>query len=145
MKALAINKRAKFDYDIRDTIDAGLILSGPEVKAAKEGNVSLAGSYVKVSGKSATLIGAHIGPYKYAKQDNYEPTQTRKLLLKQSELNALVGKEKGSIIVPMEMYVANRGLIKIKIGIGFGRKKADKREYIKQRDDKRETRGVTDR
>jgi SsrA-binding protein len=145
MKALAINKRAKFDYDINDTIDAGLILSGPEVKAAKEGNVSLAGSYVKVSVKGASLIGAHIGHYKYAKQENYEPTQTRKLLLKQSELNALVGKEKGSIIVPMEMYVANRGLIKMKIGIGFGRKKADKREYIKQRDDKRETRGVTDR
>lgn len=138
MKSLAFNKRAKFDYDIKDTFDAGLVLSGPEVKAAKQGNVSLAGSYVKVSANAATLVGAHIGPYKYAVQDGYEPTQSRKILLKQSELNQLIGKEKGVTIVPVEMFVGSRGLVKLKIGIGRGRKKTDKREYIKQRDSKRE-------
>ncbi len=145
MKSLAINKRAKFDYDIKDTFDAGLVLEGHEVKSAKSGNVSLAGSYVKVNDKGVTLIGAHIGPYKYAPQENYDPTHTRQLLLKQSEINQLLGKEKGIIIVPMEMYVGSRGLVKMKIGIGHGRKKVDKREYIKTRDTKRETRKATDR
>lgn len=145
MKSIAVNKRAKFDYDIKDTFDAGLMLEGHEVKSAKTGNVSMAGSYVKVSQKSASLIGAHIGPYKYAPKENYDPTHTRKLLLNQSEINQLIGKEKGLTIVPMEMFVTNRGLIKVKLGVGRGRKKEDKREYIKTRDTKRETRNNTDR
>lgn len=145
MKSLAINKRAKFDYDIKDTFDAGLILEGHEVKSAKTGNVSLTGSYVKVGTNSASLVGAHIGGYKYAPKENYEPTQTRKLLLNKSELNQMMGKEKGVTIVPLEMYVGARGLIKLKLGVGRGRKKADKRDYIKERDTKRETRSKTDR
>lgn len=145
MKSLAFNKRAKFDYDIKDTFDAGLVLEGHEVKSAKTGNVSLAGSYVKVSPTSASLIGAHIGPYKYAPKEGYEPTQTRKLLLKQSEIDQLIGKEKGVTIVPIEMYIGNRGLVKLKLGIGRGRKKEDKREYIKKRDTDREVRRNTDR
>ena len=145
MKSLAFNKRAKFDYDIKDTFDAGLVLEGHEVKSAKSGNVSLAGSYVKISANGASLIGAHIGPYKYAPKEGYEPTHTRKLLLNKSELNQLLGKEKGLTILPLEMFIAGRGLIKIKIGIGRGRKKEDKREYIKTRDSKRETRSTTDR
>ena len=74
MKSLAFNKRARFDYDIKDTFDAGLVLQGREVKSAKEGNVSLAGSYIKVSDKGAYLIGAHIGSYKYAPTEDYDPT-----------------------------------------------------------------------
>jgi SsrA-binding protein len=143
MKSLAFNKRAKFDYDIKDTFDAGLVLSGPEVKAAKEGNVSLAGSYVKVSANGASLIGAHIGPYKYAPVEGYDPTHSRTLLLKQSEINQMLGKEKGLTIVPIEMFVAGRGLVKLKLGIGRGRKKEDKREYIKKRDTKREIKNLT--
>ncbi len=145
MKSLAFNKRAKFDYDITDTFDAGLVLAGHEVKSAKTGNVSLKGSYVKVSATGATLINAHIGPYKYAPQENYEPTHTRKLLLNKKEINELIGKEKGLVIVPLEMYVGKRGLIKLKLGVGHGRKKTDKREYIKERDTKREARKSTDR
>ncbi len=145
MKSIAFNKRAKFDYDIKDTFDAGLVLEGHEVKSAKSGNVSLAGSYVKVSPTVVSLIGAHIGPYKYAPHENYDPTHTRKLLLKQSEINQLIGKEKGVTIVPMEMFVTNRGLVKVKLGIGRGRKKEDKREYIKKRDTAREVRKETDR
>lgn len=145
MTSLAFNKRAKFDYDIKDTFDAGLVLSGPEVKAVKEGNTSLAGAYVKVSEKGAKLVGAHIGPYKYAVQENYEPTRTRDLLLNKSELNQMIGKEKGLTVVPMEIYVAHRGLVKVKIGVGRGRKKQDKREYIKERDTAKEIRSTTDR
>lgn len=145
MKSLAVNKRAKFDYDIKDTFDAGLVLEGREVKAAKSGNVSLTGSYVKVSANGATLINAHIGPYKYAPQEDYDPTRSRKILLNKRELNQLLGKEKGTVIVPLEIYIGPRNLLKIKIGVGRGRKKTDKREYIKERDSKRETRKNTDR
>jgi SsrA-binding protein len=145
MKSLALNKRAKFDYDIKDTFDAGLVLEGREVKSAKTGNVSLAGSYVKVSSTGATLINAHIGPYKYAPHEGYEPTQSRKILLNKKELNQLLGKDKGAVIVPLEIFIGPRNLVKLKIGVGFGRKKADKREYIKKRDTEREARRNTDR
>ncbi len=145
MKSLAINKRAKFDYDITDTYDAGLVLSGPEVKAVKSGNTSLAGSYVKISANGATLINAHIGAYKYAVQEGYEPTHSRKLLLNQKELNQLLGKDKGATIVPLELFIGSKNLVKLKIGVGRGRKKQDKREYIKTRDTEREARKATDR
>lgn len=145
MKSLAFNKRVKFDYDIKDTFDAGLVLSGAEVKAVKEGNTSLAGAYVKVSTSGAILTGAHIGAYKYAVQESYDPTHDRKLLLKKSEIDQMLGKEKGLTIVPMEIFVTKRGLVKVKIGIGRGRKKEDKREYIKKRDTDREVRRNTDR
>lgn len=145
MKSLAINKRARFDYDIKDTFDAGLVLEGREVKAAKTGNVSLAGSYLKVGAAGATLVGAHIGAYKYAVTEDYDPTQDRKVLLSKKELAQLLGKDKGSIIVPLELYIGPRNLIKLKIGVGFGRKKQDKRQYIKTRDAKREAQSKTDR
>ncbi len=138
MKSLAFNKRAKFDYDINNTFDAGLVLSGPEVKAVKDGNVSLAGSYVKVGAKGVQLVGAHIGPYKYAPVEGYDPTRSRVLLLNQAEINQLLGKEKGVTIIPIEIYATGRGLVKLKLGVGRGRKKEDKREYIKKRDTKRE-------
>lgn len=145
MKSLASNKRARYDFDIKDTFDAGLVLEGREVKSAKSGNVSLAGSYVKVSTTGATLVNAHIGPYKYAPQEGYEPTQSRKILLNKKELNELLGKEKGTIIVPLEIFIGPRNLVKLKIGVGRGRKQQDKREYIKERDTKREARRNTDR
>jgi len=138
MKIFADNRRARFDYDIKDTFNAGLVLSGAEVKSAKGGNVSLSGSYVSVSPSGASLINCHIGPYKYAAQVKYEPTQSRKLLLNKAEINQLLGKEKGLTIIPLEMFLGNRGLIKIKIGLGKARKKTDKRDYIKKRDDKKE-------
>lgn len=145
MKSIAFNKRAKFDYDIKETFDAGLILTGPEVKSAKSGNVSLAGSYVKVNARGAILTGAHIGPYKYAPDETYNPTHDRGLLLNKSELDKLIGKEKGLTVVPIEMYATNRGLVKLKLGLGKGRKKEDKREYIKNRDNDKEIRRTTDR
>jgi SsrA-binding protein len=145
MKSLAINKRARFDYDIKDTYDAGLVLEGREVKSAKTGNVSLTGSYIKISDRGAYLIGAHIGSYKYAPTEDYDPTHNRKVLLNKKELEQLIGKDKGSIIVPLEIFVGKRGLIKLKIGVGFGRKREDKREYIIKRDEEKTARGRIDR
>ena len=141
MGTLASNKRARFDYDIKDTFDAGLVLEGREVKSAKAGNVSLTGSYVTVSPNGAFLINAHIGPYKYAPSDNYEPTKSRKVLLKKKEIDSLLGKEKGLVIVPMDMFtVGRKGLIKLKIGLGKARKKTDKREYLKNKETEKEIR-----
>lgn len=140
MASFAKNSRATFDYDIKQTLTAGMVLSGAEVKSVKNGNVSLTGSYVTVSPTSVNLINCHIGPYKYAAQEGYNPTQTRKLLLNKQEMNSLLGKEKGLTIIPLEIFQGPRGLVKIKIGLGKARKKTDKREYIKKRDTEREIR-----
>ena len=110
MKTLAKNSRATYDYDIKDTFDAGLVLEGREVKSVKQGNVSLNGSYVIVGPHGATLINCHIGPYKYAPSEDYDPTHPRQLLLKQAEINSLLGKEKGLTIIPLEIYQGHRGL-----------------------------------
>ena len=140
MKVLANNKRAAFDYDIKETFNAGLVLSGAEVKSVKGSNVSLAGAYVAVSPAGASLINCHIGPYKYAPDEKYNPTGSRRLLLNKSEINSLLGKEKGLVIIPLEIFQGHRGLLKIKIGLGNARKKTDKREYVKKREDIREIR-----
>ena len=142
MASLAKNSKAHYDYDIKDTFDAGLVLEGREVKSAKTGNVSLNGSYVTVNVNGATLINAHIGPYKYAPNDDYDPTHPRKLLLNKKEINSLLGKEKGLTIIPLELF-ATRGYLKLKIGLGKSRKKQDKREYIKKKEVKREIRQST--
>lgn len=140
MPTLASNNRARYDYDIKETFDAGLVLEGREVKSVRGGNVSLNGSYVTVNQEGAYLINCHIGPYKYAPNTDYEPTHTRKVLLKKSEIQGLLGKEKGLIIVPLEIYPGRRGLLKLKLGLGRARKKIDKREYIKTRESTREIR-----
>ena len=138
IKIFADNKRARFDYDIKENFSAGLVLSGAEVKSVKGGNVSLAAAYVTVSPRRVSLINCHIGPYKYASAEKYIPTQTRQLLLNKSEINKLLGKEKGLVIIPLEIFQGNRGLVKIRIGLGKARKKADKREYIKKREAEKE-------
>jgi len=138
MKILAKNQRAFFDYDLKETFSAGLVLSGPEVKSIKQGNISLTGSYVSVSPLGASLINCHVGPYQYARQFGYNPTQSRKLLLNKHEINQLLGKEKGLVLVPLEIFQGARGLLKLKIGLGRARKKTDKREYIKSRETKKE-------
>jgi SsrA-binding protein len=143
MKSLADNRRAKFDYDIKDTFVAGLVLSGPEVKSVKAGHVSLNGAYANVSPSGAFLINCHIGPYKYSRQTGYEPTQSRKLLLKENEINELLGKEKGLVLVPLEIFQTGKGWIKLRLGLGKARKKNDKREYIKKRETEKEIRNIS--
>jgi SsrA-binding protein len=138
---LAYNKRAKFDYDIVKTYEAGLVLAGHEVKSIKTGHVSLKGAFVtaKTSGLKLPelyLINAHIPAYKHAsKLEGYEPYRSRKLLLKKKEINYLIGKkqEQGLTLVPIKIYT-KRSLLKLEFGIGKGRKKFDKREVIKKRE-----------
>lgn len=136
MKILAENRKAKFDYQILEKIEAGLVLIGQEVKAIKTGRISLKGSYVVFKGAELYLIGATIPPYqpKNAPPD-YDPERPRKLLLNKSEIKHLIGKtkEKGLTLIPLKVYT-KYGKIKLEFGIGKGRKKPDKREIIKKRE-----------
>lgn len=142
MPIYAINKRAKFDYEITDKFEAGIVLAGYEVKSIKTGHISLRGAFVTLKQNQKKklpefyLINCHIPLYKHAgKMLNYDPTRSRKLLLKRAEIRQLIGKtkEKGLTLVPIRVY--NKGnLIKLEFGIGKGKKKIDKRETIKKRE-----------
>ncbi|MCL5436117.1 MAG: SsrA-binding protein SmpB [Patescibacteria group bacterium] len=136
MKILAKNRRAFFDYEIGEKLEAGLVLSGQEVKAVKSGQVSLAGSYARVHNGEAALVNATIKPYQYASNlGNYEPTGSRRLLLHKHELLKLSSRlnEKGLTLVPLELYT-KKGLIKVSLGVGRSKKRVDKRETIKRRE-----------
>lgn len=143
MSILVSNRKANFDYAFSDELNAGLVLSGAETKSVKAGQASLKGAYISVRGAQAYLVKAHISPYKYAADKKYDPTRDRKLLLNKREINALIGKEKGVAIIPLEIF-ETRGLVKLKIGIGHGKKKYDKRETIKKRDIQRRIRAEQD-
>jgi len=136
MKVLAENKKARFDYEIQDKFEAGMILTGQEVKSIRTGKISLKGSYVVLRGKEPYLIGANIPPYqpKNAPAD-YDPERVRKLLLNKSEINQLIGKtkERGLTLIPLKVYT-KYAKIKLEFGIGKGKRKADKRESIKKRE-----------
>lgn len=139
MPTYAVNKKARFEYEILETFEAGLVLTGAEVKSVRDGNIRLSGSYVTFHHNSASLLNGHISPYKHAQQQDYDPTHSRQLLLKAKEINYLRGKlsEKGLTIVPLSVYT-KRNKIKIEIGLGKGKKTFDKRETIKKRDADRE-------
>lgn len=140
MKILAENRKARFDYEILEKFEAGMVLIGQEVKSIKSGRISIKGSYVVLKGEEPYLIGANVPPYqpKNAPPD-YEPERSRKLLLTKSEIKHLIGKtkEKGLTLVPLRVYT-KRGKVKLEFGMGKGRKKADKRELIKKREAERE-------
>ncbi len=136
MPNLAYNKRSKFDYDILEKFEAGLVLKGFEVKSAKAGRVSLQGTFVSTKNNALYLTNATISPLqpKNVPQD-YDPTQSRKLLLNRKEIDYLIGKsqEKGLTLVPIRVYIKNN-LVKLEFGIGRGKKKYDKRESIQKRE-----------
>jgi len=141
---IAENKSAYFDYEILETIEAGIVLTGPEVKAIKKGTVNLTGSYVNIDKNGIVwLTNMHIAPYPPASgvQKNYNPTRARKLLLKKTEIASLIGKSKvkGLTIIPLKVYTKG-GILKVEIGLSRGKKKWDKREIIKKREEERRTR-----
>lgn len=147
MPTIALNKAATFNYHVLDRVEAGLVLSGSETKAVKNGQINLKGGYVTIHENKKThqtevfLINVNISRYKMAAMEkNYDPIRTRKLLLKRQEINYLRGKTqiKGLTIVPLKVYT-NRSRIKIEIGLCQGKKLFDKRESLKKRDLDRET------
>jgi len=142
MTTTAYNKRANFDYLISDKYEAGLVLTGQEVKSVKAGHISLKESFVTVKSGELYLTNAHITPYKHAGEiTNYDPTRPRKLLLKRSEIRRLVGKVRaeGLTLVPIRVYTKKR-LLKLEFGVGKGKKKFDKREDLAKKDAQRNMR-----
>lgn len=139
MKVLAKNRRATYDYEITDTLVAGLVLSGDEVKSLKAGFGSLKGSFIALRNNEAYLTGAHVTPYsKASDKAAIDPTRHRKLLLHRRQIESLIAhKQSGLSVVPTALLL-DRSLIKIEIGIGRGKKHYDKRETIKRRDTNRE-------
>lgn len=142
MPTLAVNKRARFDYDILEKFEAGLVLSGAEVKSVRQGSASLKGAFVTFRGDEAFLTNATIPRYKFSSPEiPYDSSASRKLLLKKKEIAYLTGKktEDGLTIVPLSLYTSGR-TIKVELGIGRGKKRHDKRETIKRRDTNRDIR-----
>lgn len=141
---LASNRQAKRDYEILNTFEAGLALTGQEVKSVRAGQMKLQGSYATIARGELWLIGAHIPKYKPAGPlPDYDPGRSRKLLIHRRELKHLIGKiqERGLTIVPLGVYTRSAKL-KVELGLGRGRKQYEKREVIKRRDLDRELRGA---
>lgn len=135
-KLIAENRRARFDYTIEDTFEAGIMLVGTEVKAMREGRANIAESYATIEGNEAYIINANIPIYAPASQFNHLPTRPRKLLLKRREIGRLMGEtqKKGRTIVPLKMYFNERGKAKLLLGVGVGKRDVDKRDTQKKRD-----------
>lgn len=140
MPAIANNRKAFFDYEILEKLEAGLVLTGAEVKAAKKGSVDMKGSFVVIRGDEAWLTNMHIGHYAPAgSMDGYEPTRTRKLLLHKKEIAYLKGKHEADrlTVVPTSIFT-HHNRVKVEIALARGKRKFEKRETIKKRDLERE-------
>ncbi len=139
MKLIANNKKAYFDYFIEEKYEAGISLSGTEVKSLRMGKCSIKEAYVKIEGGEVFVYGMHISPYEKGNIFNKDPLRTRKLLLHKSEINKLRGKisEQGYTIAPLQVYLSGR-LVKVEIGLAKGKKNYDKRQDIAKKDQRRE-------
>ncbi len=139
MNILAKNKRAGYDYELQEKFEAGLVLTGSEVKSVKTGHISLKGSFITRKGSEFFLTNAHIPIYKFSGQvKNYDPVRPRKILLRKSEIKHLIGKAsvQGLTLVPICVYT-KRKLIKLEFAVGRGKKQFDKRSTIAKREEKR--------
>lgn len=142
-KIIAENRKARFDYEIQDTIEAGIELLGFEVKSAKAGRMNLAGSHAFVRNNQAWLINSQIPPYQPKNtQPDYDPSRTRRLLLHKDEIAALTGKIHDKLsLIPLRAYT-KKNIVKVELAIARPRKKQDKREFLKKRTAEREMRRV---
>ncbi len=136
---IATNRRARYEYEILDTFEAGLALLGPEVKSLREGQVNLAEAYATIRGGEVFLIGAHISPYQQAARANPNPLRERKLLLHRAEIARLESRvaERGFTLIPLSLYFKN-GRAKVELAVARGRRRHDKREAIRRRESDRE-------
>jgi SsrA-binding protein len=139
IKTIATNRKARHDYIIEDTFEAGLVLTGSEIKSIRAGQVNLRDSYATIRDGELWLINTHIAPYKQASQQNHEPRRDRKLLMHRREVNRLTGKlqEKGLTLVPLQLYLKN-SRAKVELGLARGKKLHDKRQAMRERDDRRQ-------
>jgi len=136
---VASNRRARHEYEILDTFEAGIALLGPEVKSLRNGKANLTDGYAFIRRSEVFLANVHIGPYEKAWRDNVEPRRQRKLLLHRAEISRLEGKvaERGLTLIPLRLYFKN-GRAKVELGLCRGKQRHDKRESIRQRESERD-------
>ena len=139
-KTIAVNRRARHEFSIEDTIEAGVVLTGTEIKSIRAGKVNLADAYARIDRGEAWLVGAHIAPFESGNRANHEPKRDRKLLLHRDEIDSLLGRTraKGLTLVPLRLYVSERGHAKVELGLARGKQLHDKRRAIAERDAQRE-------
>lgn len=145
-KIVASNRKARHEYEILETFEAGMVLRGPEVKSIRDGKVSFQDAFATVDRGEVWLHSLHISPYEQANRWNDDPTRVRKLLLHKSEIRKLVGKveEKGLTLIPLDIHFT-RGRAKVQLALAKGRKLHDKREKLKRQTQEREARRAMDR
>ena len=138
-KLVANNKKARHDYFLEEIIEAGIALTGTEIKSVRAGKVSIKESYAKVDGGELIIYGMHISPYKEGNRYNVDPLRPRRLLVHKREIRKMIGAttQQGMTIVPVQMYINEEGRAKVEIALARGKKQHDKRESIAQRDAKR--------
>jgi SsrA-binding protein len=139
-KTVAQNRRARHDYSIEDSFEAGIALTGTEIKSVRAGKVSLAESYARIDNGEAWLVGANISPWDTGNRYNHEPKRPRKLLVHRAQIVALLTrtKAKGLTLVPLKMYITARGRAKLEIGLAKGKQQHDRRHDIAERDARRD-------
>ncbi len=140
-KVVATNKKAFHDFHIEETVEAGIVLKGSEVKSLRAGKVNLRDSYAKVKNGEVFLVNVHISPYSHATYDRQDPLRLRKLLLHRREIRKLIGKvqERGFSLVPLRLYFNERGKVKVELALARGKKLYDKRAALKKKQLDRET------
>jgi len=146
-KLIAENRKARYEYFISEDVEAGIVLTGTEVKSLREGRATIADAHAAESNGELWIFNLTIPEYKAGNRFNHEPKRPRKLLLHQKQINKLLGqiKVKGFTLVPLKMYFNARGIVKLLLGVGKGKKEYEKRETIKKRDWQREQREILKR
>jgi SsrA-binding protein len=139
-RTVTVNRKARHDFDILETYEAGLVLTGPEVKAIRAGKVSLADAFARVQNGELWLLNLHIAPYDPILQRDYDPQRPRKLLMHRREINRLAGltAQKGLTLIPLRLYFNERGYAKVELGLAKGKRKVDRRREIMEREIQRE-------
>jgi SsrA-binding protein len=139
-KTIALNRRARYEFTIDETFEAGLVLTGTEIKSIRAGKVNLSDAYARVEHDEAWLIGADIAPWAQGNRSNHEPKRMRKLLLHRRQIDELLGraKAKGQTIVPLRLYLTDKGRAKVELGLARGKQLHDRRRTIAERDARRD-------
>src|SRR5450759_3457736 len=137
---VALNRKARHDYTIDDTFEAGLVLFGTEIKSIRAGKASLSDAYVRIENREAWLIGMHVAPWETSGRFNHETKRTRKLLLHRAQITQLLTKtkQKGQTMVPLRLYVTGRGRCKVEVALARGKQLHDRRRDIADRDSRRD-------
>ncbi|MDD4857286.1 MAG: SsrA-binding protein SmpB [Candidatus Krumholzibacteria bacterium] len=142
MKLICTNRKARHDYNIVETMEAGIVLVGTEVKSLRDGQANLKDSYANIERGELWLHNTHISPYSKGNRNNHDPTRRRKLLVHDREIRRLIGRvqEKGFTLVPLRLYFSDAGVVKVELGLARGKREIDKRRQIAEREAERDLR-----